>query len=93
MTALSDIVDMAARIADCCEDGMLRALLNGTREYALLVEGETDYTEGKEGAAEWARLGDVLADSWERAVVRVESWLKWEGSAAVVTERHDDDSE
>ena len=46
---LADIVDMAVRIADCCEDGMLRALLNGTREYALLVEGDTDYTDGKDG--------------------------------------------
>jgi hypothetical protein len=37
----TDIVDIAARIADSCEDGKLRSLLNGTREYALLVEGDT----------------------------------------------------
>lgn len=90
---LANIVDMTVRIADCCEDGKLRALLNGTREYALLVEGETDYTDGKDGQAEWSRLGDVLADSWERAVARVETWLKWEGSAAEVAEGHDDDAE
>lgn len=90
---LTGVVDMAVRIADCCEDGMLRAVLNGTREYALLVEGETDYTEGKDGAEEWAALGHVVAENWERAVGRVESWLKWEGSAAEVAEGHDDESE
>ncbi len=90
---LADVVDMAVRIADCCEDGMLRAVLNGTREYALLVEGDTDYTDGKDGQAEWARLGDVVAESWERAVGRVNSWLKWEGSAAEIIEGHDDDTD
>ena len=72
---------MAARIADCCEDGMLRSLLTGTREYALLVEGDTGYS-GKDGAAEWSRLGDVIAGSWERALARIESWLRWEGSSS-----------
>ena len=46
---------------------MLRSLLNGTREYALLVEGETDY-HGKDGARRVVRLGDVIAESWERAL-------------------------
>ena len=93
VTKLADIVDMGVRIADCCEDGMLRALLNGTREYALLVEGDTDYTDGKEGQSEWAALGGVLAESWDRAVARVESWLKWEGSAAEVAEGHGTDED
>ena len=78
VSQLADTVDIAGRIADCCEDGMLRSLLNGTREYALLVEGETDY-HGKDGGAEWTRLGDVVAESWERALARIESWLRWEG--------------
>jgi hypothetical protein len=81
VSKLADTVDVAARIADCCEDGKLRSLLNGTREYALLVEGDTSY-HGKDGAAEWSRLGDVIAESWERALVRIESWLRWEGSSA-----------
>jgi hypothetical protein len=80
VSELADIVDVAARIADCCEDGMLRSLLTGTREYALLVEGETGYS-GKDGAPEWSRLGDVIAKSWERALVRIETWLRWEGSS------------
>ena len=82
VSELADAVDIAARIADACEDGMLRSLLNGTREYALLVEGETDYHTGKEGRAEWSRLGSVVAESWERAEARVQSWLNWQGSAA-----------
>jgi hypothetical protein len=88
---LGDVVDMAGRIAEACEDGMLRSLLTGTREYGLLVEGETSY-QGKDGAAEWSRLGDVIADSWERAVRRIESWLRWEGSSKVVAEPSDDDA-
>jgi hypothetical protein len=89
VSELADIVDVAARIADCCEDGMLRSLLNGTREYALLVEGETGYS-GKEGAPEWSQLGDVIAKSWERALVRIESWLRWEGSSAIPVTAADD---
>jgi hypothetical protein len=85
---LADTVDIAGRVADCCEDGMLRSLLNGTREYALLVEGETDY-HGKDGGAEWSRLGDVVAESWERALARLESWLRWEGSAAAPVDTDD----
>jgi hypothetical protein len=93
VSELADIVDVAARIADCCEDGMLRSLLGGTREYALLVEGETGYS-GKDGAVEWTQLGDVIAKSWERAVVRIESWLRWEGSSAIpVTAVEDDDAD
>ncbi|HST46592.1 hypothetical protein [Jatrophihabitans sp.] len=82
VSELADTVDMAARVADCCEDGMLRSLLTGTREYALLVEGETGYS-GRDGSAEWSALGDVIAGSWERALGRIESWLRWEGSSAV----------
>ena len=65
---------------------MLRSLLNGTREYALLMEGETDYHTGKEGRGEWIALGSVVAESWERALGRVQSWLNWQGSAAVPLE-------
>jgi hypothetical protein len=77
---LGDTVDIAGRIAESCEDGALRSLLNNTREYALLVEGETRYT-GKDGEAEWSALGDVIAGSWERALNRIEGWLRWEGSS------------
>jgi hypothetical protein len=81
VSRLADTIDIAARIADCCEDGKLRSLLTGTREYSLLVDGDTSY-HGKEGEPEWTKLGDVIADSWERAVIRIESWLRWEGSSA-----------
>ena len=91
VSRLADTIDIAGRIADSCEDGKLRSLLNGTREYALLVEGDTSYV-GKEGELEWSRLGDVIADSWERAVVRIETWLRWEGSSATPVEHAEDDS-
>jgi hypothetical protein len=89
VSELGDTVDIAARVADCCEDGALRSLLNNTREYALLVEGDTSYT-GREGEAEWTKLGDVIADSWERALNRIESWLRWEGSSSEPFEDADD---
>jgi hypothetical protein len=94
VSRLADTIDVAARIADSCEDGMLRSLLTGTREYALLVEGDTSY-HGKDGAAEWSRLGDVIAESWERALGRIDSWLRWEGSSAtpVAVPDVDDDTD
>jgi len=85
VSELGDTVDVAARIAEACEDGALRSLLNNTREYALLVEGEVSY-HGREGEAEWTRLGDVIAESWERALNRIESWLSWQGSSATPIE-------
>ena len=88
VSKLADTVDIAGRIADCCEDGMLRSLLTGTREYALLVEAETDY-HGKSGEPEWSRLGEVIAESWQRALTRIESWLRWEGSAAQLIDSTD----
>jgi uncharacterized protein YfeS len=92
VSALADAVDIAGRIGDCCEDGALRALLNGTPEYVLLVEGDTSY-HGKEGAGEWAKLGDVIAESWERALTRIESWLRWEGSSATPIDSPEDNSD
>jgi hypothetical protein len=93
VSKLADAVDIAARIADACEDGMLRSLLNGTREYALLVEGETDYHTGKEGRAEWSQLGSVVAESWERAEARVQNWLNWQGSSTVPHEEPEVETE
>ncbi len=89
VSRLADTVDIASRIADCCEDGALRSLLNGTREYALLVEGDTSY-HGKDGEPEWTKLGDVIAASWERAQVRIDGWLRWEGTSATPVESFDD---
>jgi hypothetical protein len=80
VSELGDTVDITTRIAESCEDGALRSLLVNTREYALLVEGETSY-HGKDGEPEWTKLGDVIASSWERALNRVETWLRWEGSS------------
>ena len=30
-------------------------------------------------AKRWSRLGDVIAELWERAITRVESWCDWRG--------------
>jgi hypothetical protein len=92
VSELGDTVDIAARIAESCEDGALRSLLNNTREYALLVEGETSY-HGKDGEAEWTKLGDVIASSWERALNRIETWLRWEGSSSVPLDDNNDSND
>ncbi|HEY7010817.1 MAG TPA: hypothetical protein VH395_17835 [Jatrophihabitantaceae bacterium] len=78
VSALANVVDMVGRIADCCDDGALRRLIEGTPAYAELVEGEVTY-HGKDGRRAWNELGDIIADSWERAIGYVDRWLSWQG--------------
>jgi len=78
VSALGNVVDMVEKIAECCDDGALRRLVGSTPEYAELVSDEVSY-QGKEGRKRWNELGDVIADTWERAISRVESWLTWRG--------------
>lgn len=78
VSALANVVDMVGRIADCCDDGALRRLIEGTPEYAELVDEEISY-QGRDGRKRWNELGDTIADSWDRAISRVESWLSWQG--------------
>jgi hypothetical protein len=78
VSALANVVDMVAKIADCCDDGALRRLLEGTPEYAELVDEDVSY-QGKDGRKRWNELGDTIAESWERAIKRVEDWLEWVG--------------
>ncbi len=68
----------SAKIADCCDDGALRRLVEGTPAYAELVDEDVSY-QGKDGRKRWNELGDTIADSWERAIGRVDSWLSWQG--------------
>jgi hypothetical protein len=78
VSALANVVDMVGRIADCCDDGALRRLIEGTPAYAELVEDEVTY-HGKEGRRAWNELGHIIADSWERAIGYVDRWLSWQG--------------
>lgn len=78
VSALANVVDMVGRIADCCDDGALRRLIEGTPEYAELVDEDVSY-QGKDGRRAWNSLGDTIADSWERAIGYVEKWLSWQG--------------
>lgn len=78
VSKLADLVDLVARIADCCEDGALRRLVGSTEAYADLVSDDVSY-HGKDGRKRWSVLGDTVADTWERAVARVEQWLSWRG--------------
>lgn len=78
VSALANVVDMVGKIADCCDDGKLRRLVEGTPAFAELVDEEITY-QGKDGRKRWNELGDTIADSWERAIKRVEDWLNWQG--------------
>jgi hypothetical protein len=78
VSALGDVVDMVSKIADCCDDGALRRLVVNTPEYAELVSDDVSY-QGREGRRRWSQLGDVIAETWERAIIRVDSWLDWRG--------------
>jgi hypothetical protein len=82
VSSLANVVDMVGRIADCCDDGALRRLIEGTPEYAELVDDEVSY-QGKEGRKAWNELGDTIAESWERAIGYVEKWLSWQGDFSV----------
>jgi hypothetical protein len=75
---LANIVDMVGKIAECCDDGALRRLVLNTPEYAELVDDDVSY-HGKEGRKRWDELGDVIHDTWERAITRVDQWLSWQG--------------
>ena len=35
----------------------------------------------------------MIAQSWERALTRIESWLRWEGSSVTLAATPDDDVE
>src|ERR1700742_5104459 len=78
VSALANVVDMVAKIADCCDDGALRRLVENTPAYEELVDEDVSY-QGKEGRKRWDQLGDLIAESWERAITRVDSWLSWQG--------------
>ena len=82
VSALANVVDMVGRIADCCDDGALRRLVEGTPSYAELVDDDVSY-HGKDGRRAWNELGDTIADSWERAIGYVDRWLSWQGDFSV----------
>ena len=52
VSALADVVDMVGKIADCCDDGALRRLVEDTPEYAELVDEDVSY-QGKDGRKRW----------------------------------------
>jgi hypothetical protein len=82
VSALANVVDMVGRIADSCDDGALRRLIEGTPEFAGLVGDDVSY-HGKDGRKEWNDLGDTIAETWERALGYVEKWLSWQGDFSV----------
>src|SRR5215469_1397623 len=90
ISALANVVDMVEKIADSCDDGALRRLVGSTPEYVDLVSDDVSY-QGKDGRKRWNELGDVIADTWERALSRVESWLRWEGDGKPAFIGEDDD--
>ena len=90
-SSLANVVEMVLRIGEACEDGALRRLIGATPEYADLMNGDEGYT-GREGAKAWSELGDVIADTWERALRRVAQWLEWRGDFPEAAD-HDDDEE
>jgi hypothetical protein len=78
VSSLANVVDIVAKIADCCDDGALRRLVENTPAYEELVDEDNTY-QGKDGRKRWNELGDTIADSWERAIARVDGWLSWQG--------------
>jgi hypothetical protein len=85
VSALANVVDMVANIADCCDDGKLKGLVVNSEEFSELVSDDVSY-QGKDGAKRWSELGDKIAASWERILVRVESWCSWQGDFTDATD-------
>ena len=92
VSALANVVDMVAKIADCCDDGALRRLVENTPAYEALVDEDVSY-QGRDGRKRWDELGDTIAESWERAITRVESWLSWQGDFSVEPDEADENDE
>ena len=92
VSALANVVDMVAKIADCCDDGALRRLVENTPAYEELVDENVTY-QGKDGRRRWDELGDTIADSWERAIGRVESWISWQGDFTAAEAEADDEAD
>lgn len=92
VSALGNVIDLVAKIADACDDGALLRLVENTPEYAALVDEETSY-QGKDGRKAWNALGDTIAETWERAIGRVETWLRWEGDFQTAPADDEDISE
>jgi hypothetical protein len=78
VSAVGSVVEMVAEIAECCDDGKLKALVNSTPEYVDVQDEDTSYS-GRDGQKAWDDLGDVVASTWERAIARVDKWLEWRG--------------
>jgi hypothetical protein len=78
-TELAKVIELVLRIAESCEDGALRRLIGATPEYAELLDDQTEYSGSKEARARWTALGDTIADTWGRALKRVDRWLDWRG--------------
>lgn len=78
VSALANVVDMTLQIAESCDDGALRRLVGSTPEYVDLLDEDVSF-QGKEGRRAWLDLGEVIAETWERAIGRVEQWLSWQG--------------
>jgi hypothetical protein len=78
VSALANVIDMTLQIGESCDDGALRRLVGSTPEYLDLLDEHVSF-QGKEGRRAWLALGEVIAETWERAIGRVEQWLSWQG--------------
>lgn len=78
VSALANVIDMTLQIAESCDDGALRRLVGSTPEYVDLLDEDVSF-QGKEGRRAWLELGEVISETWERAIARVEQWLSWQG--------------
>ncbi len=78
VSALSDLLDMVQRIAECCDDGTLLRLLEETPEFAELLGDDVSFSGG-EGEQRWSAVGEALDRSWEGVLDRFGELLDWRG--------------
>jgi hypothetical protein len=82
VSALSDLLDIVQRIAECCDDGTLLRLVEETPEFAELLGDDVSYA-GSEGEQRWSAVGEALDRSWEGVLDRFGGLLDWRGETPV----------
>jgi len=82
VSALSDLLDIVQRIAECCDDGTLLRLVEETPEFAELLDDNVSFAHG-EGEQRWSAVGEALDRCWEGVLDRFGNLLDWRGETPV----------
>jgi hypothetical protein len=72
---LARIVEMVKSLADVCELGSIREILDTAPGFDLLERGGGAFT-GRSGRRAWEQMGDVVAEQWAGMVATLDSVIE-----------------